>query len=78
MSDGNGDGVELSERECEIVLLLADGYTNVEIADELALSRRTVDWYRARLRDKLGVTRRSELVRFAREQLGWPDARRQA
>jgi len=56
---------ELSPREIEIVRLIALGYTSREIATKLNLSRRTVETHRSRIHSKLGVTTRSELVRFA-------------
>lgn len=56
---------ELSEREREVAVLAAEGYTSAEIGKKLFLSPKTVDTYRARLMQKLGMTHRSELVRFA-------------
>lgn len=55
----------LSDREVEVLKLVALGYTNQEIADELGVSAKTVDTYRKRVMAKLGLERRSELVRFA-------------
>lgn len=57
----------LSKREREVVVLLAQGQTNAEIAAELKLSVRTVESHRARIQHKLGVFGRSNLVRYARE-----------
>ena len=59
---------DLTEREVEVLRLLALGYTNAEIADEIFLSRRTVETHRARLQHKLGSAKRSDLLRFAEEQ----------
>jgi DNA-binding CsgD family transcriptional regulator len=59
-----GDEV-LTRRETEILALLAKGHTNREIADELVLSVRTVDWHRAKIQAKLGVQSRSDLFRLA-------------
>lgn len=56
----------LSQREKEVLALIGRGNTNREIADELVLSVRTVEWHRARIQWKLGVTRRAELVEAAR------------
>lgn len=56
---------ELSEREREVAVLAAEGYTSAEIGKKLFLSPKTVDTYRARLMQKLGMTHRAELVRFA-------------
>ncbi len=47
--------------------LIVQGYTNRQIADELKLSMRTVEGYRANLTEKLGLHNRAELVRYARE-----------
>ena len=58
-----GDG--LSPRETEIVRLIALGYTSTEIAGMLHVSRRTVESQRARVYEKLGLTNRAGLVRFA-------------
>jgi len=55
----------LTERELEVLRLIALGYTNREVAEELVLSVRTVEMHRARLARKLGCTRRAELVRWA-------------
>ncbi len=59
------DGGVLSPREVEIVRLVALGYTSVEIAAKLHLSRRTVETHRARIFQKLELRTRAELVRFA-------------
>jgi DNA-binding NarL/FixJ family response regulator len=55
----------LSEREQEVLRLVAFGHTSKEIADQLALSIKTVDTYRARGMEKLGLRNRATLVRFA-------------
>ncbi len=55
----------LSDREQEVLRLVALGYTSKEIADQLALSIKTVDTYRARGMEKLGLRNRATLVRFA-------------
>jgi DNA-binding NarL/FixJ family response regulator len=56
---------ELSEREREVLALTAEGYTATEVGKKLFLSPKTVDTYRSRLMQKLGLSHRSELVRFA-------------
>jgi two-component system response regulator NreC len=56
---------ELSDREVEVLKLIALGHTNAEIAEQLYLSVRTVESHRAHIQQKLGLTTRSELVRFA-------------
>jgi two-component system response regulator NreC len=59
----------LTERERDVLRLLARGYTNAQIAEELFISLRTVEAHRAGLRSRLGVVSRAELVDAAR-QLG--------
>jgi two-component system, NarL family, response regulator NreC len=58
----------LSEREHEILRLLALGHTNQEIAGQLYLSVRTVETHRAHIMQKLRISTRAELVRYALEQ----------
>jgi two-component system, NarL family, response regulator NreC len=60
---GPPDG--LSDREVQVLRLIALGHTNAQIAQELYLSVRTVETHRAHIQQKLGVTERSELVRYA-------------
>ncbi len=55
----------LSEREQEVLQLVALGHTSKEIADQLVVSAKTVDTYRARGMEKLGLRSRAALVRFA-------------
>lgn len=55
----------LSEREVEVLRLIALGHTNAEIADELYLSVRTVETHRAHIQQKLRLDSRAELVRYA-------------
>jgi two-component system, NarL family, response regulator NreC len=59
---------DLSERELEVLRLIALGHTNNEIAEQLFLSVRTVESHRAHIQQKLGMTTRSELVRYALER----------
>lgn len=59
---------ELSERELEILRLIALGHTNSEIAEKLFLSVRTVESHRAHVQQKLRMTKRSELVGYALER----------
>lgn len=56
---------ELSDREREVLALAAEGFSSAEIGKKLFLSPKTVDTYRFRLMRKLGISHRSELVRFA-------------
>jgi two-component system response regulator NreC len=62
-AQGQPDG--LTDREAEVLGLIALGYTNPEIADKLFLSVRTVETHRANIQHKLGLTTRAELVRYA-------------
>lgn len=57
---------KLSERETEVLRFLALGYTNLEMAEALSLSVRTVETYRMRLLHKVGLRSRADLVRLAR------------
>jgi two-component system response regulator NreC len=63
-----GDEDDLSERETEVLRLIALGHTNAEIAEQLFLSVRTVESHRAHIQQKLRLTTRSELVRYALER----------
>ncbi len=58
----------LTDREAEILRLIALGHTNTEIAEQLFLSVRTVETHRAHIQQKLGRTTRAELVRFALDE----------
>jgi two-component system response regulator NreC len=57
----------LSRREREVLRLLAQGHSNQQIADKIRLSVKTVETYRTRLSEKLGLRGRAELYRFAAE-----------
>jgi two-component system response regulator NreC len=58
----------LSRREKEVLRLVSLGYTNRQIADQLFLSVKTVETYRSRVMDKLGLRSRAALVRYALRQ----------
>jgi two-component system response regulator NreC len=65
--DGSGgDSVVLSDREREVVKLIANGYTNPEIAEQLNVAERTVKTYRARAIEKLGFSSRAEITAYVR------------
>jgi len=66
------DGVALSEREREVVRLIANGFTNPQIAEQLHVAERTVKTYRARAIEKLGFSSRAEITAYAR-RLGLVD-----
>ena len=57
--------IELSMREIEILHLIAEGYTNQEMADKIFLSKRTVEGHRQSLIDKTGSKNTAALIRFA-------------
>jgi len=67
-SSGDGAAPELTEREREVLRLIALGHTNAEIAERLYLSLRTVETHRANIHRKLGSDSRVELVQHALEQ----------
>lgn len=58
----------LSEREQEVLKMVALGHTSAEIADRLSLSAKTVETYRARGMEKLGLRSRAALVKFALQE----------
>ena len=58
----------LSDREREVLRLLALGHTNQEIAEMLFISVRTAETHRAHIMRKLGLSSRAEMVRYALEQ----------
>jgi two-component system response regulator NreC len=62
----SGDGVALSDREREVVRLIANGFTNPEIAEKLNVAERTVKTYRARAIEKLGFSSRAEITAYVR------------
>jgi DNA-binding NarL/FixJ family response regulator len=55
----------LSPRELEVVKLIAEGLTSEEIAEQLVISKKTVDRHRANMLEKLGMRNRVELTRYA-------------
>ncbi len=60
----------LTDRECEVLKLVALGHTNKEIARRLDVGVKSVETYKARGAEKLGLKTRAELVRYAAAQ-GW-------
>jgi two-component system response regulator NreC len=66
-------GPRLSERDAEILTGVAFGHTNLEMADRLGLSVRTIETRRARIQDRLGLRGRSEMVGYASDK-GMMDA----
>ena len=66
----NPAGNEISEREAEVLRLVAWGYTNKEVAGYLGISVKTVETHKANLMQKLDLKSRVEIVRYALRQ-GW-------
>ena len=56
---------KLTEREREVMQLIAEGYTAPQIGIQLAISPKTVDTYKQRVNDKLGLTTRADYVKMA-------------
>jgi DNA-binding NarL/FixJ family response regulator len=65
-----GDEADLSDREGAVVRLVAAGHSNKEIAGQLEISVKTVETYKARSLEKLGLRSRADLVRYALQH-GW-------
>jgi DNA-binding NarL/FixJ family response regulator len=71
-SAGKGAAPALTERETEVLKMAALGFTNKEIASRLDVGVKSVETYKARGLDKLGLKSRAELVRYGSAQ-GWLD-----
>ncbi|MFL5800923.1 MAG: response regulator [Roseiflexaceae bacterium] len=69
---GESQEPDLSDREADVVRLTAHGYSNKEIATQLGVSVKTVDTYKTRAMEKLGLHGRAALVRYALQR-GWLD-----
>lgn len=67
---GEAQGRPLSEREVQVMSLVASGYTNKEIANQLAISVKTVETHKANSMEKLDLRSRAEVVDYARFR-GW-------
>jgi two-component system response regulator NreC len=65
--EDGASGDELSDRERDVLRLIALGHTNAEVAEQLYISIRTVESHRAHIQQKLSLTSRAELVRYALE-----------
>ena len=73
-NDYTCEGLNISEREMEIIKLIAEGYSNKEVADKLFLSTHTVTTHRKNIMNKLGLNNTAGLVLFAvRENLISPN-----
>lgn len=64
---GKADHAVLTPRETEVLRLMALGHTNREIAGQLSLSVRTVETHRSHIQQKLGLSSRPDLTRYALE-----------
>ena len=62
-----GRPIKLTPRESEVLGLLAQGYVNPEIAEQLVLSVRTIETHRANIQRKTGIHNRAELISYALE-----------
>jgi len=60
-----GQNIDFSLREMEVLHLIAEGFTNTEMADKLFLSKRTIEGHRQALIDKTGAKNTAALIRFA-------------
>jgi DNA-binding NarL/FixJ family response regulator len=69
-ADGPADATPLTERESQIVLRVAQGFSNKEIAAQLDISVKTVETHKLRSMEKLGLKSRAEVVQFALRR-GW-------
>jgi DNA-binding NarL/FixJ family response regulator len=70
LRSGGGVAPELTDREAEVLKLAALGFTNKEIACKLDVGIKSIETYKARGAEKLGLKTRAELVRYASAQ-GW-------
>ncbi len=64
-ADEQGQYDRLTDREREVLRLVATGYSAPEIGEKLSISPKTVDTYKQRVGEKVGLTHRSDFVRFA-------------
>lgn len=64
-ANATGQNIDFSLREMEVLHLIAEGYTNTEMADKLFLSKRTIEGHRQALIDKTGAKNTAALIRFA-------------
>ncbi len=64
---GTGSAADsvLSDRELQVLKLVAEGFSSREIAEQIYISTKTVETYRARFADKLGLKSRAQIVRYA-------------
>ncbi|GAB6842955.1 DNA-binding NarL/FixJ family response regulator [Methylorubrum rhodinum] len=72
-SGSDESGEALSPRETEVLRLIAQGFSNKEIARRIDLSVKSVETYKARAAEKLGLKTRAEIIRYGASH-GWLDA----
>lgn len=65
IEEKEGPKVDFSEREVEVLQLIAEGMTNLEMADKLFISKRTIEGYRQALIEKTGARNTAALIRYA-------------
>jgi two-component system response regulator NreC len=66
MSEGEQDPYQqLTDREREVLKLVAEGHTSREIAEILIVSPKTVEWYKSSLMKKLNIHSRTDLIKYA-------------
>lgn len=64
-STDSAAGSVLSDRELQVLKLVAEGFSSREIAEQIYISTKTVETYRARFAEKLGLKSRAQIVRYA-------------
>jgi len=64
-STGSAANSVLSDRELQVLKLVAEGFSSREIAEQIYISTKTVETYRARFAEKLGLKSRAQIVRYA-------------
>lgn len=69
-ADRGGRAADLTDREMEVIRLVAFGFTNKEISRQLGIGIKSTETYKARSVEKLGLRTRAEIVRYASAQ-GW-------
>ncbi len=67
---GRAGGTHLTERESQVLLRVAQGFSNKEIAGQLDISVKTVETHKLRSMEKLGLRGRAEVVQYALRE-GW-------
>jgi DNA-binding NarL/FixJ family response regulator len=58
----------LTEREFDVLILITEGYTNLEISDTLFVSKRTIEWHKSKIYEKTKTNSTQSLIRYALEK----------